>query len=95
MATTDELVERGMRVVRRILDQQQADLEKALLPVCEGYGFGAVMQTAAALWKERDPVGALRVCECDSELHARSCPAYYPGGEYTGERCTCKEKRDA
>ena len=22
-------------------------------------------------------------------LHERSCPAYYPGGEYTGERCTC------
>lgn len=49
----------------------QSEIEVAVLPLCERYGFGAVMQTAAALWKQRDPVGALKICECSEEKRGR------------------------
>ena len=62
--TEDELVERGMAIVRRLLAKQQAELEAALLPVCQQYRFGAVMQAASEMWQRRDPIGALKVCEC-------------------------------
>lgn len=36
----------------------------AVLALCEQWGFGAVMSSAARQWKERDPVGALTVGPC-------------------------------
>jgi len=35
--------------------------DKAVLAVCADWGFGAVMESAARQWRERDPIGAFTV----------------------------------
>lgn len=42
-------------------DPIESQIEDAVGPLCERYGCGAVMETAARLWQERDPMGALGI----------------------------------
>lgn len=67
--------ETPMAQVQRFLDRVWADYERelaaAVLPLCEKYGFGAVMQAASDLWRQRDPSGAIALGECYGVLEAR------------------------
>lgn len=38
--------------------------DAAVLRLCEQWGFGAVMSSAARQWRQRDPVGAKTVGPC-------------------------------
>jgi hypothetical protein len=40
-------------------DWLEREIAAAVTPLCERYGYGAVMGTASRLWRERDSVGAL------------------------------------
>lgn len=43
---------------------EMTEEDGAVLALCERYGFGAVMASAARQWKSRDPVGAKTVGPC-------------------------------
>ncbi len=41
-----------------------SQIQAEVLPLCQAYGYGAVMQAAAELWAKKDPVGALTIGPC-------------------------------
>lgn len=48
-----------MNEARAVSDCIERQIEAAVAPLCERYGYGAVMSTAGRLWQERDALGAI------------------------------------
>ncbi len=67
---TDEEVKELLLRERQRLDTNF--LKRTLRPLCERYGYGAVMQVVSHMWREKDPVGAIALGECYGTIEKES-----------------------
>lgn len=61
----------------------EREIAAAVTPLCERYGFGAVMDTTARIWRQRDPGGALTVDDGDARRRIEDALIHYQIGVET------------
>ena len=54
--------------------------DELIRDLCERIGYGAVMDSAARLWRQKDPLGAFTIGPCVATVQAALAPQGGKGG---------------